>query len=104
MAAAETLLSIELAYALPLRQTLIRLQVPPACSLREAILQSGVLERHPEIDLQQVVIGVFSRIAALDDPLHEGDRIEIYRPLVADPKEVRRRRAARARRERSQAG
>jgi putative ubiquitin-RnfH superfamily antitoxin RatB of RatAB toxin-antitoxin module len=98
MAVAERLLSIEVAYALPQRQTLLKLEVPAGTTLREAIQRSGLVGRHPELDLERLSVGVFSRPAALHDLVGEGDRIEIYRPLTADPKDVRRRRAAQARR------
>jgi len=98
MAVAERLLSIEVAYALPQRQTLLKLEVPAGTTLREAIRRSGLAQQHPELDLKRISVGVFSRPAALDERVGEGDRVEIYRPLVADPKEVRRRRAAQARR------
>ncbi len=98
MAGVERLLSIEVAYALPQRQTLLKLEVPVGTTLREAIQRSGLAQRHPELDLERISVGVFSRPAALDDRVGEGDRVEIYRPLAADPKEVRRRRAAQARR------
>lgn len=98
MAVAERLLSIEVAYALPQRQTLLKLEVPAGTTLREAIHRSGLVGRHPELDLERLSVGVFSRPAALHDLVGEGDRIEIYRPLTADPKDVRRRRAAQARR------
>ena len=58
------------------------------------IVQSGVLEKYTEIDLRQNKVGIFSRLAKLTDMVENGDRIEIYRPLVADPKEIRRKRAA----------
>lgn len=95
---AEQLLSIEVAYALPQRQTLLKLEVPVGTTLREAILRSGLAQQHPELDLERISVGVFSRPAVLDDLVGEGARIEIYRPLLADPKEVRRRRATQARR------
>lgn len=95
---AERLLSIEVAYALPQQQTLLKLQVPTGTTLREAIRRSGLPQRHPELDIERISVGVFSRPAALDDLVGEGDRVEIYRPLAADPKDVRRRRAAQARR------
>ena len=56
-------------------------------------MQSGVLEKYTEIDLRQNKVGIFSRLAKLTDMVENGDRIEIYRPLVADPKEIRRKRA-----------
>jgi putative ubiquitin-RnfH superfamily antitoxin RatB of RatAB toxin-antitoxin module len=67
--------------------------LPAAATVREAIEASGVLREFPDIDLERQRVGVFGRIVALDRPLEEGERVEIYRPLTADPKEARRRRA-----------
>ncbi len=93
MTAHETL-TVEVAYALPDQQTLLRVQVRNGATVREAIEQSGVLVTHPEIDLASNRVGVFGKLAKLDATLREGDRVEIYRPLLADPKEVRKLRAA----------
>jgi putative ubiquitin-RnfH superfamily antitoxin RatB of RatAB toxin-antitoxin module len=84
---------VEVVYALPERQTLLALQMPAGATVREAIEQSGVLQLHPEIDLSQAAVGIFGRRAPLDARLREHDRVEIYRPLTADPKDARRRRA-----------
>lgn len=88
------MLSIEVAYALPDQQTLLSVTVRQGATLRDAIEQSGILDSHPEIDLSSSKVGVFGKLAKLDAALREGDRVEIYRPLIADPKEVRKRRAA----------
>lgn len=85
---------VEVAFALPLQQTLLSLAVPVGATVREAIDASGILSLHPEIDLEALKTGIFGRIAKLDEVLNPGDRVEIYRPLKADPKEVRRRLAA----------
>lgn len=87
-------LHIEVAYALPKQQVLLQLDVPPGTTVEAAIQQSGVLEKFPEIDLAQNKVGIFSKVVALDTPLRDRDRIEIYRPLIADPKEIRRQRAS----------
>lgn len=84
---------IEVAYATPRRQEVIETPVRPGATVEEALRESGMLERFPEIDLSRQRVGIFGEIANLDDPVHDGDRIEIYRALLADPKEVRRRRA-----------
>lgn len=86
-------LSVEVAYASPDKQALLTLQVKPGTTLLEAISLSGILEQFPEIDLGQAKVGIFSKISPPDTVLKEKDRIEIYRPLIADPKESRRKRA-----------
>ena len=87
-------ISVEVAYAKPEEQLILKLDVLPGTTLHQAIEQSGILERFPEIDLSQLKAGVFGKLKKLDQTLREGDRIEIYRPLIADPKEVRKQRAA----------
>lgn len=89
------LLAIEVAYAGAGAPGLVALTVVPGTTLREAIARSGLLQRHPEIDLSRCGVGVFGRARGLDEPVAAGDRVEIYRPLPQDPKERRRRRAAR---------
>lgn len=84
---------VEVVYALSLEQDCCPLELPAGACVREAITQSGVLERHPEIDLQAQAVGIWGRRVSLDEPLRDRDRVEIYRPLRCDPKEVRRRRA-----------
>jgi len=68
-----------------------QLELPATCTVQDAISASGVLEQFPEIDLEQQKVGIFGKFAKLDDPLSEGDRIEIYRPITADPATVKRR-------------
>lgn len=87
-------LKIEIAYALPDRYFLKTLHMEQGTTVQTAILQSGILHQFSEIDLRENKIGIFSRPAKLTDVLENGDRIEIYRPLLADPKEIRRKRAA----------
>ncbi|NOX75082.1 MAG: RnfH family protein [Gammaproteobacteria bacterium] len=89
-----TLISVEVAHARPDTQVIIPLQVTPGSSIREAIEQSGLLERFPDIDLTQNKVGIFGKLGKLDQALREKDRVEIYRKLIADPKEVRKQRAA----------
>ena len=84
---------VEVCYALPDKQTLLSLDVEATDDIESIIQQSGIIELYPEIDLSQNKVGVFSKLAKLTDTLHDGDRIEIYRPLIADPKEVRKQRA-----------
>jgi putative ubiquitin-RnfH superfamily antitoxin RatB of RatAB toxin-antitoxin module len=86
-------ITIEVAYAKPEKQSIISLQVKPGTTLLEAIKLSGMLEQFPEIDLTEAKFGVFSKISPPETVLRERDRVEIYRPLIADPKESRRKRA-----------
>ncbi|MBL1378269.1 RnfH family protein [Zobellella sp. CGMCC 1.18722] len=96
---AVNLIRVEVVYALPHQQTVLSLKVPAADTVRQVIEQSGILQQYPEIDLDTDMVGVFGRQVKLGQPLHDGDRIEIYRPLLADPKEIRRRRAEQAKEE-----
>ena len=87
-------INIEIAYALPDRYCLKSFKVDEGTMIQTAILQSGILQQFTEIDLRENKVGIYSRPAKLTDQLKDGDRIEIYRPLLADPKEIRRKRAA----------
>lgn len=87
-------IDIEVCYALPAEQTVIAVKVDPGISVENAIEQSGILKQHPEIDLSVNKVGVFGKLIQLDAVLQSGDRVEIYRPLIADPKESRRKKAA----------
>ena len=87
-------IAVEVVYALPHAQELVSLQLPPGTTLQQAIDMSGLLQRHPEIDVATASFGIYARLARPDTVLRDRDRVEIYRPLIADPKEVRRRRAA----------
>jgi putative ubiquitin-RnfH superfamily antitoxin RatB of RatAB toxin-antitoxin module len=89
---------VEVAYAKAHEHALFEVEVPQDATIAQAIEVSGILDRFPEIDLTQNKVGVFGKLAKLDSPLREGDRVEIYRPLKADPKEVRKRRAAEGKR------
>jgi len=93
MASAEVI-SVEVAYATPEEQRIISLEVVPGTTLRQAIEQSGILEHFSEIDLGNAKVGIFGKLKKLDEALRAGDRVEIYRPLIADPKQVRKQRAA----------
>lgn len=90
-------LNISIAYARPDRQIEISLTIEESCTVAMAIRRSTILDQFSEIDLAKAAVGIFSKKAALDDLLQEGDRIEIYRPLLIDPKEARRLRAERKR-------
>jgi len=86
-------IDIEVVYALPHEQTLLRLSAPIGTTVAEAVQASGVLDKHPEIDLAKNKLGIFGKLAKAGAVVRDKDRIEIYRPLIADPKEVRRKRA-----------
>ena len=85
---------VEVAYALAEKQSLISLEVKEGSTLKEAIDASGILKQYKQIDLSKDRVGIFSKFATLDTVLREKDRVEIYRPLEADPKKVRKERAA----------
>ena len=85
---------VEVVYAKPGEQVLEQLRVSAEDTVETAIRRSGLLERFPEIDLGANKVGIFGKAAALSAKLTDGDRIEIYRPLIADPKEARKKRAA----------
>lgn len=87
-------ISIEVCYALADKQALVKLSLPAGATLQQALEASGLLEKHPEIDLKKNKFGVFAKLSKLDAVLRDKDRVEIYRPLIADPKEVRKQRAA----------
>jgi len=86
-------IAIEVIYALPREQLIIPLELPADATVGQALEESRIQERFPEIDLASNKVGIFGKLAKLDDGLHPGDRIEIYRPLIADPKEIRKQRA-----------
>lgn len=86
-------INVEVVYALPEQQTLLPVQLDEGATAGDAIRQSGVLEAFPDIDLAKNKVGIFSKLVKLDELLRDKDRVEIYRPLIADPKEVRRKRA-----------
>jgi uncharacterized protein len=92
-------IGVEVVYALAGEQRLVRLRVPAGTSAREAALRSGMDAHFSGLDLAQAPLGIFGKLVARPEErvLEEGERVEIYRPLVADPKEVRKARAARAR-------
>jgi uncharacterized protein len=84
-------MKVGIAYALAKRQVWLNVEVPDGSSIREAIDRSGVLAQFPDIDLTQQKVGVFGKVVSLDTTLEEGDRVEIYRPLTADPKALKAR-------------
>ncbi|MDR0673593.1 MAG: RnfH family protein [Zoogloeaceae bacterium] len=87
-------ITVEVAYALPEKQEVVCLQLPPDSPLSAALSASGLLEKYPEIDAENGKFGIFSKLAKPDTPLRDRDRVEIYRPLIADPKQIRQQRAA----------
>ncbi|WGK82097.1 RnfH family protein [Vibrio aestuarianus] len=91
------MIHVEVVYALPHEQRVLNLVVDKNLNVQEIIEKSGVLELYPEIDLAKNKVGVFSRNVKLDAQVRDRDRIEIYRPLLADPKEIRRKRAEQGR-------
>ena len=84
---------VEIVYALPDQQPLLSVTLPDGATVEDAIRCSGVLESFPAIDLAVNKLGIFSKLVKLDEKVRDRDRVEIYRPLIADPKEVRRKRA-----------
>jgi putative ubiquitin-RnfH superfamily antitoxin RatB of RatAB toxin-antitoxin module len=85
---------VEVAFALRDDQMITSLMVDEGTTVEQAIVLSGITDHYPQIDLPVSKVGIFGKLTKLDKVVHEGDRIEIYRPLIADPKEVRRKRAA----------
>lgn len=92
------MIQVEVAYALPHEQKIVSLQVAEDCSIYEAVIQSRIAELYPQIDVDSDPMGIFGK--AVRDPkgtiIRAGERVEIYRPLIADPKEARAKRAAKA--------
>ncbi len=85
---------VQVAYALPDRQEIVTIELPEGACVQQAVESSGLLQKHPEIDLARNKLGVFAKLVKSDQVLRDRDRVEIYRALIADPKEVRRQRAA----------
>ncbi len=89
-------INVEVAYAIPDKQIIRTVNVDPGTTIGGAIVQSGIMMDFPDLDLEleNAKVGIFGKAAAMTTVLNDGDRVEIYRPLIADPKEVRRKRAA----------
>ncbi len=87
------LLSVEVAYALPQRQDVVNLKLPEGSTLQQAVEASGLLQKYADIDLKKNKVGIYGKLSRTDAVLKDRDRVEIYRPLLADPKEVRKKRA-----------
>ncbi|OOV98130.1 RnfH family protein [Pseudomonas sp. MF4836] len=94
----ESIIEIEVVYAAVDRQVLLKVSLPAGSTLRAGLMASGIAAQFPELDVQSCPVGIFGKVIADPDRhvLQAGERIEIYRPLLADPKEVRRLRAAKA--------
>lgn len=88
------MLNIEVCYALADQQDIVRLRLPEGATLGQALEASGLLAKYPEIDLKKNKFGIYAKLSKVDAVLRDHDRVEIYRPLIADPKEVRKQRAA----------
>ncbi|UTP72450.1 RnfH family protein [Alteromonas sp. LMIT006] len=95
----QKLCSVEVVYGTPDKQEIVTVEVPAETSVEECITQSNIQHIFPEIDLSENKVGIWNRACRLKDMVKDGDRIEIYRPLIADPKEVRRLRAEKAKAE-----
>lgn len=100
---ANNILLVEVAYALPDEQRIFELEVPSDCDVEQAIKRSGVLEAYPQIDLASSKVGIFGKLCKLNASLKNKDRIEIYRKLIADPKESRRQKVELERKKAAQA-
>jgi len=86
----------EVIFALPGEQSVIEVELPEKSTVEDAIRESKILEKYPEIDLEVYKTGIFGKVAKREDALYAGDRVEIYRALIGDPKEIRRQRAKKA--------
>lgn len=87
-------INVEVVFALPQSQEVIRLTLPEGSTVGQALDASGILAKYPEIDFKKNKLGIYAKLAKADTVLRERDRVEVYRPLIADPKEVRKQRAA----------
>ncbi|MBQ4797914.1 RnfH family protein [Pseudoalteromonas sp. MMG006] len=93
------MINIEVVFALPTTATSLSIKVPEGTTAEQGVIQSGIIEKCPEIDPTALTLGVWNRTVKANYELKEGDRIEIYRPLIADPKDARRKRAEKAKEE-----
>jgi len=90
------MINVEVVFALPTTATCLSIEVPQGTTVEQAVIQSGIIEKCPEIDATSLTLGVWNRTVKANYELKEADRIEIYRPLIADPKDARRKRAEKA--------
>jgi len=93
---------VEVAYALPDKQAIVEVQVAAGTTALQAAQLSGIAGQFDDMDLDNAKLGIFGKVVSPQQVLREGERVEIYRPLIADPKEVRKARAARAKGRRAQ--
>ncbi len=84
-------MNVGIAYADKFKQTWLKLEVPDGSTVREAIEYSGILKQFPDVDLENQAVGIFGKLTKLDAKVTDGDRVEIYRPITADPEKVERR-------------
>ena len=84
-------MNVGIAYADKFKQTWLKLEVPDGSTIKEALEFSGLLRQFPDIDLENQAVGIFGKISKLDTKVVDGDRVEIYRPITADPETVERR-------------
>lgn len=92
---------VEVAYALPEKQEIIMLEVEPGATAQETVERSDIAKKFPGLQIEGAKLGIFGKAIKSDYTMQAGDRVEIYRPLIADPKEVRKKRAAEAKERRS---
>jgi uncharacterized protein len=92
-----TRIRVEVVCAIPGEQTMITVEITDGATVGQAIEQSEILARFPTLELEKAQVGIFGRLVGLAHPLHDGDRIELYRPLITDPKQARHQRARRRR-------
>ncbi len=84
-------MNVGIAYADKFKQTWLKLEVPDGSTIKEALEFSGLLKQFPDIDLENQAVGIFGKVSKLDTKVADGDRVEIYRPITADPETVERR-------------
>lgn len=87
-------INVEVAYAEPDTQVILPVNIDAGTTVGGAIVQSGIMMKFPNLDIENSKVGIFGKVTPMTTVLKEGDRVELYRPLIADPKEVRRKRAA----------
>lgn len=92
--AIKTTINVEVAYAEPNKQLILPVNVDVGTTVGGAIVQSGIMMKFPDLDIENSKVGIFGKTTAMTTVLQDANRVEIYRPLIADPKEVRRQRAA----------